>query len=69
MVNDINTSGVNLTMFVDDMTNIDVVSNGTLHYLQPIVDYFVSQSVETKFSFNVDKCKEMRVQISIQYNI
>ena len=44
MVNDLNTSGVNLTMFVDDMTNIDVVSNGTLRYLQPIVDYFVSRN-------------------------
>ena len=31
-------------MFVDDMTNIDVVSNGTLRYLQPIVDYFVSRN-------------------------
>ena len=64
MINDLDAGGEKLWKFVDDLTAAESVLKGDSSNMQSIVNRVKIQSDDLKFTLNVDKCKEIRVQFS-----
>ena len=62
MINDRNTVSNDLWKYADATTLIEAVPRGECSNVQSWVNDIQNQSNALRFTLNVDKCKEMRIQ-------